>query len=144
MPYLVVKGAADAIAFYQRVFGAETLFRLNEPKGSVMHAELRVGPAHFMLTEESPAHGALGPLSIGGSASSATLYVPDADAVFERAVNAGSTVLMPMQNQFWGDRAGAVTDPFGHKWFIATRLEEPSPQEIEQRVAKLFASGGPC
>jgi uncharacterized protein YbaA (DUF1428 family)/uncharacterized glyoxalase superfamily protein PhnB len=104
-PYLVVKGASDAIAFYQRIFGAELLFRLDEPGGGVMHAELQVGPARFMLTEERPQQGTLSPRTLGGSGSGATLYVPDADAVVERAVKAGAQLQMPVQDQFWGDRA---------------------------------------
>jgi uncharacterized glyoxalase superfamily protein PhnB len=140
-PYLVVKGASDAIAFYQRVFGADLLFRLDDPSGAVMHAELRVGPAHFMVTEERPQHGALGPLTLGGSGSSATLYVPDADAVVERAVKAGAKVVMPVQDQFWGDRCGNIVDPFGHLWFVSTHIEDPTPQEIEQRAKALFARG---
>ena len=141
-PYLVVKGAADAIAYYQRVFGAELLFRLDDPSGAVMHAELQVGPARFMLTEERPQHGALGPLTLGGSGSGATLYVPDADAVIERAVKGGAKVLMPVQDQFWGDRCGNIVDPFGHLWFVSTHIEDPTPQEIERRARALFATGG--
>jgi uncharacterized glyoxalase superfamily protein PhnB len=141
-PYLVVKGAADAIAFYERVFGAGLLFRLNDPSGGVMHAELQVGPARFMLTEERPEYGSLSPQTVGGSGSSATIYVPDADAVFERAVKEGSKVTMPMANQFWGDRAGGIIDPFGHRWLIATHIEDPSPQEIERRAKEMFAGSG--
>jgi len=140
-PYLVVKGAADAIAFYQRVFGAELLFRLDDPSGAVMHSELQVGPARFMLTEERPQHGSLSPLTIGGSGSCATVYVSDADAVFERALKAGAKVMMPVQDQFWGDRMGGITDPFGHRWMIATHIEEPSPEEIQRRAKAMFAAG---
>jgi len=138
-PYLIVKGASDAIAFYQRVFGAELLFRLDEPGGGVMHAELQVGPARFMLTEERAQHGTLSPRTLGGSGSGATLYVPDADAVVERAVKAGAQLQMPVQDQFWGDRCGNIVDPFGHLWFIATHIEDPAPQEIERRAKALFA-----
>jgi uncharacterized glyoxalase superfamily protein PhnB len=141
-PYLVIKGASDAIAFYQRVFGAELLFRLDDPTGAVMHAELRVGPAHFMLTEERPQHGARGPITLGGSGSGATLYVPDVDAVVEGAVKAGAKVLMLVQDQFWGDRCGNIVDPFGHLWFVSTHIEDPTPQEIQQRAKALFASSG--
>jgi len=144
MPYLIVKGASDAIAFYQRVFGAEIVLRLDDPSGQVLHAELKVGPAHFMLTEERPQFGALGPSSLGGSASSATLYVPDAAAVLDKALKAGSQSTMPLADQFWGDRAGGITDPFGHKWMIATRMEEPSEEVIRQRMKVLFEKGGGC
>jgi uncharacterized glyoxalase superfamily protein PhnB len=143
-PYLIVRGASDAIAFYQRIFGAEVVVRLDGPNGGVMHAELQVGPAHFMLTEEMPQYGALSPLTIGGSGSSATIYVPDADAVIDRALKAGATASMPLQNQFWGDRAGGITDPFGHKWLIATHIEDPTPQEVQRRAKELFAAGGAC
>ena len=141
-PYLVVKGASDAIAFYRQVFGAELIFRLDDPAGAVMHAELHVGPARFMLTEERPQFGSRSPLTIGGSASTAVIYVPDADAVLAAALKAGATATMPLENQFWGDRAGGITDPFGHEWMIATHIEDPSPQEIERRAKEMFAAGG--
>ncbi|RQP22420.1 hypothetical protein DZC73_22500 [Albitalea terrae] len=142
-PYLVVRGADDAIAYYQRVFGAELLVRLNDPTGAVLHSELKVGPAHFMLTEERLDMGSKGPLALGGSASSAVLFVPDADAVFERAVKAGAKVLMPMADQFWGDRSGCLTDPFGHNWFVSTHKEDLDHEQIQARLAKLFQSGQP-
>jgi uncharacterized glyoxalase superfamily protein PhnB len=140
-PYLIVKGAPDAIAFYQRVFGAELKLRLDGPDGSVMHAELQIGPARFMLSEEQPQWGSLSPLSIGGSATSAVVYVPDVDTVFERAVAAGAKATMPVADQFWGDRSGHVVDPFGHQWFISTHIEDPSPDELQRRMAKMFEQG---
>jgi uncharacterized glyoxalase superfamily protein PhnB len=142
IPYLVVKGASDAIGFYQRVFGATVVTRLDVPDGGVMHAELKVGPARFMLTEERPQHHALSPLTLGGSGSSAVVYVPDADTTVQRAVAAGSRVTMPVQDQFWGDRCGTIVDPFGHQWFISTHLEDPSPQEVERRFNVLEQGGG--
>ena len=142
MPYLVIKGASDAIAFYQRVFGAELQFRLDAPNGCVMHAELHVGPARFMLTEEQPQYGALSPATLGGSGTTAVIYVPDVDAVFERALKAGAQATMPVADQFWGDRAGNIVDPFGHRWMIATHIEDPSPEEIERRAKALFATSG--
>jgi uncharacterized glyoxalase superfamily protein PhnB len=141
-PYLVIKGASDAIAFYQRQLGAELIFRLDDPTGAVMHAEMQIGPARFMLTEERPQYGALSPKTIGGSASTAIVYVPKVDDVVERAVKAGATVTMPVGDQFWGDRAGEITDPFGHKWMVATHIEDPSPEEVERRAKAMFASGG--
>jgi uncharacterized glyoxalase superfamily protein PhnB len=140
-PYLIVKGAADAIGFYQRVFGAELLMRLNAPDGSVMHAELKVGPAHFMLTEERPEYRALSPQAIGGSASSAIVYVEDADAAVQRALDAGSQIIMPLADQFWGDRSAGIVDPFGHHWMVATHIEDPSPEEIQRRAQAMFAKG---
>jgi len=143
-PYLIIKGAADAIAYYQRVFGAELVVRFDAPDGKVMHAELAVGPARFMLTEERPEYGARGPLTIGGSASTAIVYVPDSDAVVASAVAAGAKITMPLDNQFWGDRTASLVDPFGHNWMVATHIEDPSNEEIGRRVQKLFASGAPC
>ncbi|MBI5259741.1 MAG: VOC family protein [Burkholderiales bacterium] len=144
LPYLTIKGASDAIAFYQRVFGAEQLVRLDAPDGSVLHAELRVGPSSFLLTEERPQMGALGPLTLGGSASSAVLYVPDADAVVARALAAGATATMPLADQFWGDRSGAIIDPFGHHWFISTHLEEPSEDELKRRLQAMMPPTQAC
>lgn len=144
IPYLIVKGASDAIGFYQRVFGAEVVMRLDAPDGLVMHAELKVGPSHFMLTEERPQHQALSPLTLGGSGSQAVLYVPDADAVVDRAAKAGATVTMPVADQFWGDRSGCINDPFGHAWFISTQKEAPTQQELEQRMKAMFAAGTPA
>ena len=143
-PYLIIKNAADAIAYYQRVFGAELIVRFDAPDGKVMHAELAVGPARFMLTEERPDYGARGPLTIGGSASTAIVYVPDSDAVVASAVAAGAKITMPLDNQFWGDRTASLVDPFGHNWMVATHIEDPSTEEIGRRVQKLFASGAPC
>lgn len=143
LPYLVVKGAADAIAFYQRVFGAEVTLRLDAPDG-VMHAELQVGPAAFMLTEERVEMGAKSPTTIGGSASSAVIYVPDADAVFDRAVKAGSTVTMPMADQFWGDRSGGIIDPFGHGWMISTQKEVVDESQLKERLQAMMQGGPGC
>ena len=141
-PYLTVKGAAEAIGFYERVFGAKTIFRLDTPAGSVGHAGMQVGPARFMLSEEQPAYGALSPTTIGGSGSTSVVYVPDVDAVVERALKEGARLTMPVQDQFWGDRAGGIVDPFGHQWMVATHIEDPSPEEIARRARQAFASGG--
>ena len=140
LPYLTIKGASDAIAFYQRVFGAEVVFRLDDPAGAVMHAELKVGPAHFMLTEEKPQYGALGPAAIGGSPVTVTLYFPDVDAVFARAMQSGAKTTMPLADQFWGDRAGGFTDPFGHHWMVASQVEEPSADEVKRRANEMFSA----
>lgn len=140
-PYLVVKGAADAIAWYERVFDAKVEMRLDAPDGLLMHAELAIGPARFMLTEERPEYGAQSPLKLGGSATTAVIYVPDVDATIARALAAGARPGMPLQDQFWGDRAGDITDPFGHQWMVATHKEDPTPDEIGRRAAKMFESG---
>lgn len=139
-PYLTIRGAGDAIAFYQRVFAAEQLLRLDAPDG-LLHAELKIGPARFMLSEERPQYGALSPLSLGGSGSCIVAYVPDADAAVARALAAGARLDMPVQDQFWGDRAGQITDPFGHKWMVATRREAPTPEQLRARVQQMFDAG---
>ncbi len=143
-PYLTIKDSNAAIAFYQKVFGAELVMRLDAPDGAPIHAELKVGPAHFMVTEERPEYGALGPLTIGGSASSTTLYFPDVDPVFAAALAAGAQQGMPLMDQFWGDRSGSITDPFGHKWMLASHKEDPSPEELNARMQKMFASMPPA
>ena len=143
-PYLIIKGAADAIAYYKKVFGAELVVRFDAPDGGVMHAEMLVGPARFMLTEERAEYGARSPLTIGGSASTAVVHVPDVDAVVASAVASGAKITMPLANQFWGDRSASLVDPFGHNWMVATHIEDPSPEEIGQRVKKLFAGGDLC
>lgn len=139
LAYLVAKDAARAIEWYREHFGAEVVFRLDAPSGGVMHSELRVGPAHFMLTDECAEREALGPLTLGGSSVTVVLYVPDVDAVVARAIAGGAKPGMPVADQFWGDRSGTVTDPFGHSWFISSRKEEPSPEEIQRRVQALYA-----
>lgn len=138
-PYLTIRNASDAIAWYQRVFSAELLFELQAPDGTLMHAEMQVGPACFMLSEERPEYGATGPLTLGGSPTTVIVYVPDSAATVAKAVAAGATVQMPVQDQFWGDRAGSIVDPFGHKWMVATHIEEPTPEEIERRMKAMFA-----
>jgi uncharacterized glyoxalase superfamily protein PhnB len=143
IPYLIVKGAADAIAWYQRSFGAELVTRLDAPDGSLIHAELSVGPQHFFLPEEHPQYGSLSPLALGGSGSMAVLYVPDADTVFARAVSAGATAKMPMGDQFWGDRSGSLVDPFGHNWFVSTHKEDLTNEQIAERLRTMMAQGGP-
>lgn len=140
IPYLIVKGAPEAIAFYRQAFGATEVIRLDAPDGSIVHAELNIGSARFMLTEERPQYGALSPKALGGSASSATFYVPDVDATVAQAITAGATVDMPLQDQFWGDRSASLTDPFGHKWMVATHKEDPSPEQLRERVSKMFSA----
>lgn len=144
LPYLTIRGASDAIAFYQRVFGAEVALRLDDPAGAVVHAELKVGPATFMLTEERPQMGALSPQAIGGSATTVTFYVDDCDKIIQRALDAGAKPEMPLMDQFWGDRAGGIVDPFGHKWLIATHTEDLSPAQLKERFTAAMAQGGPC
>jgi PhnB protein len=137
-PYIVVKDAAHAIAFYKTAFDAAELFRLTEPTGRVGHAELRIMGGHLMLADEYPDFGALSPVTIGGSPVRLHLYVEDADAVVAKAVAAGATLLRPVNDQFYGDRSGAVSDPFGHHWHIATRRETLSPSQMQARWNKAF------
>lgn len=137
-PYLVIKNAAKAIEFYKEAFGATELTRLAAPDGNVMHAEIKIGDSPVMLSDECPEYNSLSPLTIGGTAVSIVLYVEDVDTVVSRALAAGATVLMPVADQFWGDRMGTVADPFGHKWSIATHKEDVSADEISIRAKAIF------
>lgn len=140
-PYLIVKGAAEAIEFYTRVFGATELMRLPGPGGVLMHAEIKIGDSFIMLADEFPQMDALSPKTIGGSPVGLMLYVPNVDEVFQRATAAGAKEIRPLQNQFYGDRSGTVEDPFGHKWTIATHVEDVSHEEIERRLATMKPQG---
>jgi PhnB protein len=132
-PYLVLDGAAEAIEFYKSVFGAVEVMRHAREDGKIMHAELKLGPSSIMLADENPEKGARGPRSFGGSPVSFHLYVEDADATFGRAIGAGATVVRPLEDRDHGDRLGGLEDPFGHTWWIATRLEDPSAEEMQAR-----------
>ena len=129
-PHLVCRGAAAAIEFYGRAFGAIELFRLPGPDGRLIHACVRIGDSQLFLVDEMPEHGALGPQALKGSPVTIHLQVQDADAVFARAVQAGATVGMPLADMFWGDRYGRVTDPFGHSWSIATHVRDVSSDDM--------------
>jgi PhnB protein len=132
-PYLFIRGAAKAIDFYKKAFGATEIMRLADPGGDIRHAEIQVEGARIMLADEFPQMGVVGPQSLGGSPVCFLLYVKDADALFERAIAAGAKSLQPLKNQFYGDRAGTVADPFGHLWTIATHVEDVSSEEIQRR-----------
>jgi PhnB protein len=136
-PYLIVNGAARAIEFYKKAFGAEELFRMASPNGKIGHAEIKIGNSPIMLADEHPEMNARGPASLGGSPVSIMLYVEDVDAVFQTAVAAGAAATRPVQDQFYGDRTGGITDPFGHMWYIATHKEDVSPDEMQRRSAEL-------
>lgn len=140
-PYLIVKGAAEAIAFYKRAFGASELLRVLGPGGVLMHAEIKIGDSIIMLADEFPQMDALSPKTIGGSPVGLMLYLPNVDEVFQRAIAAGAKELRPLQNQFYGDRSGTVEDPFGHKWTVATHVEDVTPEEIERRMAAMKLHG---
>ena len=138
-PYLVVNGAAEAIRFYTEALGATEKFRM--PMGDrIGHAEIMIGDSHVMLADEFPDMGHLGPKSRGGTTVSLMVYVPDVDTAFKRAIDAGATETRPLEDQFWGDRMGTLTDPFGHVWSLATHVEEVAPDEIQRRMEQ-FSKG---
>jgi PhnB protein len=134
-PYLIVNGAAQAIEFYKKAFGATELMRMAQPGGKIGHAEIKIGDSPIMLADESPDVGARSPQSIGGSPVSIMLYVEDVDRIFSQAVEAGAKVKRPVADQFYGDRTGGIEDPFGHLWYIATHKEDVSPEEMRKRAA---------
>jgi len=135
-PYLCVKGAAKAIDFYKQAFGATEVMRLEDPKdGRMGHAEIRIGGAMLMLADEYPEMNVLSPETLGGSPVTIHLYVDDVDALFSRAAAAGAKVIRPPADQFYGDRAGRLQDPFGHVWVFATHKEDVSPEEMQKRYA---------
>ncbi|HEX4618653.1 MAG TPA: VOC family protein [Steroidobacteraceae bacterium] len=139
-PYLIVKGAADAIEFYKRSFGALELFRMADAGGRIGHAEIRIGDSVIMLADEHPDMGYRSPRSLGGSSVSIMLYVEDVDRVFARALEGGARAQRSVADQFYGDRNGVLEDPFGHVWTIATHVEDVAPEEIERRVAAMKSS----
>ena len=141
-PYLHVDGAADALEFYVNIFGAKERMRMPAPEGRIGHAELEIGDSIVMLADEFPDMGNLSPKTIGGSPVTISLYVDDVDAVFAAALDAGATSVRPVENQFYGDRTGQFEDPFGHKWSIATHIEDVPPEEMEKRMQEFAASAG--
>ena len=143
-PYLIIRGAADAIEFYKKAFGATELFRFPAPGGKIGHAEIKIGDSPIMLADEYPEMGYKGPQSLGGSPVSLMIYVEDVDTVFNRAVTAGASVKEAVQDKFYGDRTGTLTDPFGHVWHVSTHKEDVSAEEMERRAkaASAAASGG--
>ena len=143
-PYLVCRGAADAMAFYTKAFGAREVLRMPGPDGRVMHAEMRIGDSIIMLGDENPEQGATAPPTVGGTAVQIMLYVPSVDRTFAQATTAGATAEMPPTDMFWGDRYCKVADPFGHKWSIATHIEDVSPKEMGRRMQEAFAERPPA
>jgi PhnB protein len=139
-PYLMMDGAARAIAFYQEAFGATELFRMADDKGRVGHAEIRIGDSVVMLADTQPGATCSSPPSLGGSTVGLMIYLEDVDTVFARALKAGGKSIRPLANQFYGDRSGTLEDPFGHVWTVATHVEDVPPEEIERRVAALKSS----
>jgi PhnB protein len=140
-PYLAVDGAAAAIDFYTRVLGAKERGRMGGPGGKIGHAELEIGDSLIMLADEFPEMGQVGPKAVGGTPVTISVYVDDVDAVFQRALDAGATSVRPVENQFYGDRLGMFVDPFGHRWSVATRVEDVPPDEMERRAAQMMGGG---
>ncbi len=136
-PYLVVRDAKKAIDFYIKAFGAKELYRLETPEGKIGHCELQIGDSRIMFSDESPKMGAFAPSETEKSFS-LVLYVENVDELFARAVSAGAKVIRGLQNEFYGDRMGTLEDPFGHKWSLATHIEDVSPEEIKKRAEKMF------
>ena len=135
-PYLIAKDAAGAIEFYKKAFGATLLECIADESGAIRHGEFKIGDSPFMITGESSEYPEWqSPLSRGGTPVHIYLYVEDVDAVYNRAIAAGAKELLPVQDQFYGDRSGGLTDPFGHVWYIATHVEDVSPEEIQRRMA---------
>jgi len=139
-PYLIVKGAAQAIDFYKKVFGATEVMRMNGPDGRIGHAELSIGGSHIMLADEHPEMGHQSPLTLGNSPVSVLVYVEDVDATVARAVADGAKILKPVADQFYGDRMGFIQDPFGHRWGVATHKEDLSEEEMRERAKKTQAA----
>lgn len=135
-PYLIVDGAARALGFYRKAFGAQELMRHAGPDGRIGHAEIRIGDSIVMLADEHHEIDARGPRALGGSPVGLHLYVTDVDAVARRAVAAGARIVRPVQDQFYGDRNGTLEDPFGHQWHISTHIEDVSPAELRRRAAQ--------
>lgn len=142
-PYLIVDGAEEAIRFYEKAFGATEMLRL-PMGGKIGHAEIKIGDSFVMLSDEWPDQGKLGPRSRGGSTSSLMIYLDDVDSAFDRAIAAGGIVERPVENQFYGDRSGSFTDPFGHSWTISTHIEDVSEEEMQRRMAAFTTGAQPA
>lgn len=131
---LSVRGASEAIEFYKKAFGAAESYRMTMPDGSVGHAEIRIGDSVLMLNDENPKWNTLSPQTLGGTPMAIRIYVENVDEAVQRAVNGGATVIMPVSNQFWGDRTGVILDPFGFRWSLATHIEDVSNEEMDRRT----------
>lgn len=134
-PYLCVNGAAEALEFYKRAFGATEVLRMQMPNGKIGHAEIKIGDSYLMMADGCPEMGSRGPKDLGGSPVSLMVYVPDVDATVKQAVATGAKLTRPVENQFYGDRSGCVEDPFGYTWNIATHVEDVPPEEMKRRAA---------
>jgi PhnB protein len=139
-PYLAVENAKEAIEFYKRAFGATERVIMPGPDGNIGHAELGIGDSLIMLADPFPQSTTKSPKALGGASASIFMYVEDVDSVVQDAVDAGATIAQPIEDMFWGDRFGSVTDPFGHQWSIATHVEDVPPEEMEERAKAAMAS----
>jgi PhnB protein len=139
-PYLAVEDAAAAIEYYKKAFGAKERVRMDAPDGKIGHAEIEIGDSIVMLSDPFPQASTKPPKELGGTSASVFLYVEDVDSVVQDAIDAGATVTMPIENQFWGDRFGSITDPFGHLWSIATHVEDVPPEEMAERAKAAMAA----
>lgn len=133
-PHITCRNAAEAVEFYKKAFGAEALGVFGTPDGKIMHASLSIDGATFYIVDEFPEHGANGPLAIGGTPVTLHLQVADCDAVYNKAVEAGCTSVMPLENMFWGDRWGLLSDPYGHSWAVATTVRQVSADELQETI----------
>ena len=140
-PYLIVKDAKQALEFYAKAFGATELLRLADPGGGIMHCEFQIGDSKIMMAGEYPGMGALSPQTIGGTPVSFCIYVENCDEMFKQAIAAGGKEKRPVTDQFYGDRSGTLEDPFGHTWTVATHKEDFTPEQIEERAAKMMQPG---
>jgi PhnB protein len=141
-PYLYIKGAAKAIDFYKKIFGATETVRMPGPNGTIGHAELKIGDSAIMLADENQQHTALGPETVGGTPIGLLLYVSNVDDITKKSIEAGAKLDRPVENMFYGDRQGTITDPFGHKWFISTHIEDVTPDEMKKRMAAMAQRAG--
>ena len=139
-PYLFIKGAADAIEYYKKVFGATERMRMPGPNGRIMHAEIEIGDSTVMISDENPQVNSRSPQTIGGTSCCLHVYVKDVDTTVQAAANAGAKITQPVENRFYGDRTGTLIDPFGHMWSIATHIEDVTPEEMKKRMAKIAQS----
>ncbi len=139
-PYLTIRDAKAAVEFYRRAFGAELTMKLTMPDGSYAHAEITIGDCHLMMAEENPQWGNTSPQTLNGSPVSFMVYVPDVDAAFKRALDAGCTQVRPVENQFYGDRTGTLKDPYGFQWSLGTHVEDVSEAEGQRRMEAMFAN----
>lgn len=138
-PYLAIKNSATkAIDFYKKAFGAKELLRMPGPGGTIGHAEIKIGDSVIMLSDEMEGMGSKSPFSLGGTPVTLMIYVKDVDKTYKQALNAGGKEIRPLENQFYGDRSGTLTDPFGHVWTVATHIEDVPPEEMEKRMKEMF------